>query len=380
MDYKKLELDLLADDISSTIILMERINESPYSRYLTLCVSPLLGFISEESKTYLKKQNMIQTKSIVANSFQSSVAKLRALLKLFDDKDGGRDGLNKTFAIFQRMSERRMALNKNRLQLFLGRYLQPDLGIYFLDGNLFYLTPIAFSALGLTLQEIELLNDKELSEINQKAKSFGCKVGQYIEDTKTILNSKQINTNRYNLNVQPLPLNITHNDFFSKNVYDGVAEKCGLNSRFDAMTMLFVLCQVNIAHNLLPKLFPNDATLLFRIQFLTAYHSFRSLNELKNNKNPLLKNLINKIHSFGSLQNEIKIRNSIAHYGFAGGKIFVTHTKNPLFQLIEGFSCVSISEVKQWVNERLSTISNWGFDNFSKQSFAKYRALLGGHT
>ena len=170
---------------------------------------------------------------------------------------------------------------------------------------------------------------------------------------------------------QELPpvLNITHNDFFSKQIYAEVVKRVGFKQEVDAITLLYIVSQVNVAQLLLPNILQKGSTLLFRLRFLMAYHSCASLEAMQNECGPALKHLLDDIRALGDLPNEKKIRNTTAHYGFGEGRKFITRDTDVLVQIIEGFSGKSMSDVNQLIDKRLALISDWTFLNFSKQSF-----------
>ncbi len=379
MDYQKLELSLLADDLQNVMSSIFAIQDHKYQGYLALAFSPALGFIAEESKNYLSKNGLLTGNNRLSDSFEVSVTKLRALLKFFDDNDGGRKRLSSTFTLFLKTSARQMNVGKTAFQRFVAKLLQPDIGIYFCENLPFYLTVAGFSAVGLTLQEIENLEDSELASLSKRAFEFSYAVGQYLANVTAILAENGVAVSLFSPLNSASSLSITHDNFLSKQIFSEVARRAGLTYPVDAVTLLYLLSQVNVAEMLLPNIFQKESNLLFRLRFLIAYHVCRSIIAFQNECGPELKELIDNILELGNLPNESKIRNSVAHYGFGEGRKFITQDTNPLFQIVEGFSGKSLSDISQLVTLRLTLISEWSESNFSKDSFARNRALLGDH-
>jgi len=114
MNIQEVELSLIADDTVDLLQLMLNIRTHKFSGYLALALSPLIGFVSEESHKYLSKQGLLTDDPILFKSFDLAITKLRALLKLFDDTDGRKEGLYKTLDTHICRSRRMCAINQNR--------------------------------------------------------------------------------------------------------------------------------------------------------------------------------------------------------------------------------------------------------------------------
>jgi hypothetical protein len=380
VDFQKVELGLIADDALDLLQLMLDIRTHEASGYLALALSPLIGFVSEESHKYLIKQGLLTDDPALFKSFDLAITKLRALLKLFDDTDGGKEGLVKNLELFQRKSAQWMDVGKKRWQRIVGKSLQPDLGIYFINNELLYPSIVGFSTSGLTRQQIENLKDEDFAGLSQNTFDFSRAVGGFL--TKTIgVVGKHIAL-QSNLEASRLDLKfpITHNDFFSKQIYTEVAKCAQLMKSEDAIVLLYVLSQVNVAHILLPQVLSPQSNLLFRLRFLMAYHATSALAKLPTNTNSGLAALLEAIQSLPDLPNERKVRNVLAHYGFGEGRKFLVTSDSSLDQIVKGFSGQDRSFVENLILQRLALISDWTRANLSKQSLAKFRAILGDHT
>ena len=179
MDLQSIELGLIADDVADLLQLMLAIRTHESSGYLALSLSPLIGFVAEESHKYLNKQGLLTNDSDLFRSFDLSITKLRALLKLFDDTKGGKVGLAETLNLFQRKSRQWMDVDKTKWQRIASKSLQPDLGLYFLDNELLYPSIVGFSTTGLTLQQIEQLSDEDFKLLSESTFDFSQAAGVF---------------------------------------------------------------------------------------------------------------------------------------------------------------------------------------------------------
>lgn len=380
MDHQKAELKLIAENVSDLLQLLLNIRTHESAGYLTLGLSPLVGFVSEESYKYLSKQDLLAGDPLLFKSFGKAIIKLRALLKLFDDNDGGKDGLNQTLQLFQRKSAQWMDVNKSEWQRIFSKSLQPDLGIYFVGKNLFYPSIVGFSTTGLTRQQIEQLEDKDFAGLSQSTFDFSQAAGDYLTKTLAFIQQHVEFENNSRSASTKLLFAITHNDFFSKKIYAEVANRAQLLERDDAIVLLYLLGQVNVAQFLLPQLLPRQSNLLFRLRFLIAYHATTSLFQLQTKERSEFSTVLEALQALPALQNERAVRNVLAHYGFGKGRKYLITNNDPLNQVIEGLSGQDQSCVSDLVTLKLEMISNWAQANFSKDSLTKFRALLGDHT
>lgn len=380
MDLQNIELGLIADDVADLLQLMLAIRTHESSGYLALALSPLIGFVSEESHNYLTKQGLLANNPVLFRSFDLSITKLRALLKLFDDTKGGKEGLAETLNLFQRKSRQWMDVGKTKWQRIAGKSLQPDLGLYFLGSELLYPSVVGFSTTGLTREQIEQLSDEDFTRLSENTFGFSQAAGDFLAQTLGFIENRTGLKHSLDSNELSLANPITHNDFSSGKIYTEVAKRAHLKNVEDAIVFLYVLSQVNVAHILLPQVLSKQSNLLFRLRFLMAYHATAALSKLPYNSSSELTTLSEAIKSLPSLTNERKVRNVLAHYGFGEGQKFIVTSDSPLDQIIQGFSGQDRDSVENLVSQRLKLISEWTQDNLSKQSFAKFRAILGDHT
>ena len=222
---------------------------------------------------------------------------------------------------------------------------------------------------------------ENFSDLSQNSFDFSHAAGEFLIQVIVATIKKHIPLQR---NLAPSGLItqflITHNDFHSSRIYAEVAKLSRLVASEDAIALLYILGQVNVAHILLPQVLSQKSNLLFRLRFLMAYHVINALGKLPTHPDSGIAKSLEAIQSLPTLSNERKIRNILAHYGFGEGRRFLVSDDLPLDQMIEGFSGENRSFVESLVSQRLTIISEWIQANLSKESLKPFRARLGDHT
>lgn len=380
---RSLELQIIGQDIYDLCQLMLVIGSHQSAGYLGLILSPLIGFVAEEGNKYFEQQHLLTKPFELFASNKQSITKLRTLLKLFDDTKGGKDGLIQSFEIFRQKTQHWMDANKTEQQRTLGRFIQPDLGIYFLNNDMLYLTAVGFVATGLNQQQVSDLQDEDFANITQNTYQFSELIGQFFNGAFEIIHFHNAAQGIHPHNIRGVNLDtfvITHNDFISGELFQGIVQRTGLTSTTVVLVFLYILSQVNVVYKLLPELLLPQSNLLFRLQFLTAYHATAALSNLPAVQSSELAMLIKKLQSLQDLPNRDRVRNTLAHYGFAAGRRYVNDYKDPLNEILIGLSGCNRQDIEEWASERLILINEWSQAIASKQSLSPFRAAFGSHT
>lgn len=379
MNIQAIELGIIRSETDELREVLLALANHEFSGYLSLALSPTTGFVTEESHNYLLSRNLINDSSSLFTNYKAAVKKSRALLKLFDDTDGGMNGLIELLLLFQNKTTQWM--NVGRRGLFgslIRKFLQPDNGIYFLDEDPIYMSIVGFSA-GKTKQEIEALSENDFEGFPEQAKSYGFSLGEYFGTIAGVLNYYGISTKLESSKEISLNAKITHNDVHSNKFYQLIANEANLEIRI-APAFFFILSQVNIAYALLPRLLSSNSSLLARLQFLSIYHATRSLLEIRYiGENELARWLANN-NILSIVPNVRKVRNFMAHYGLGVGKKFVGNNPDTFDDVIKGLCGFSKLELLEISNTLLREISEWTRRKFSKTQLKSVRALLGDHT
>lgn len=381
MDTQRLELRAIADDVIELANLMIVINGSETAGQMALALSSVMAFVAKESYDYLCQRGLLCDQSELFTSFHEAITELRVLLKLCDDRKSGCEGVAETLEMFQRKSAQWMNAHKTWWQRILAPWLQPDLGIFFIDENVLYLSIVSFSASSLARSEVGRLQDSDFARLPQNAFNFGQAIGAFLAQVIDRI-ARQLPLPAMTASYQ-LHLNarLTHNDFFANRIAAEVMRRFQLASKPEALLLLFVISQVNLAYLLLPQLLPERSNLLLRIQFVIAYHAMAAIGQLQSLANsPALSRVLAALQSLPAISNEREVRNLLAHYGFGKGKRYISTDQAPLDQMISGLTGQERSAIEQVALLRLAIISNWAQMYVSKPSLAKCRALLGDHT
>ena len=301
-------------------------------------------------------------------------------MKFFDDKDGRRQGFQNLFNLFDEKSLQMLNANKSGLLGEIGKLLQPDIGLYFLDNDPIFMTTVGFAVTGMEKSEIASLQKDDFVDIGQKSYTFGNAIGQFIASILPLMDFYGISGKSTSASVSFPEPKITHNDFYTKALYRNVVEQSHLREVELAPILFYVLTQVNVSYLLLPRLLLPDSNLLLRIQFLTAYHATNSLLEIKDSISDELAQLIVSDNIFTKVPNIVSVRNTLAHYGIHKGKIYVSDSIDPLGDVIRGYSGMSLNDLRSIVNDELRKLSEWTCSKFSKQQLKPIRAIFGDHT
>lgn len=379
MDIKNIELGLIRKDIDELRVVLLGLQNHELSGYLSLALSPIIGFVSEESHKYLLSRGLVNKTLALFVNYERAVKKSRALLKLFDDTDGGMDGLVELLNLFQNKTTQLMNVGRHGLTGFIiSTWLQPNIGVYFLDEDPIYMSIVGLSSVGKTKQEIESLSGNDFEDFSKQGKAYGIALGEYFAAIDIVMMHYGISQTE-DLRGMPLDFKLTHNDFHARNLYQQIANVADIETGV-APALLFILSQVNIAYVLLPRLLPPNSNLLLRLQFLTFYHATRSLSEIKFGPNSELPHLISDKTILTTVPNIEKVRNTMAHYGLGKGKKFINDNSDFFDDVIEGLCGLSKTNLLEISNSHLSKISEWARNKFSKTQLKNVGAFFGDHT
>jgi hypothetical protein len=380
MNTQDTELRLICNDIDDLLSVLLTWQSHELAGYLLLALFPTISFVVEESNNYFLSRNLQKLNTPLLDSHKTTIKKSRALIKLFNDTEGGSSGLIKFLNLFQEKSSLWMNAGKSGLIGSISKLLQPDIGIYFLDENPIYMTTLGFSAMGKTKNEIELLSEHDFKDFSEQSRAFGEAIGTYFGTIMGFMSLYGITSNYKSLTTTPLSINITHNDFHSETLYKRVADDANLKDTNLAQVFFLILNQVNVAYYLLPNLFPLKSNLLLRLQFLTAYHTISSLSEIQNNIDLELAQSFSSRNILTTIPNVRKIRNILAHYGLGEGKKYIGSNQDILSDVVQGVCGMPKSKLLEYSNTQLREISEWSQTRFSKSKLKGLRALFGDHT
>ena len=380
MDVQQIELTLMRKDLRDIMLAFQALQDNKSIGYIGLALSPIIGFTIDESYKYFISRGLINDLSNLFTKYKISVKKSRALLKLFDDSDGGMEGLIDLLYLFQVKSSEWMNAGKTPLKRFVGEaWLQPDIGLYFFGEDPIYMSIVGFSTYGKTKQEIAALTDADYMHISEEAYAYGIALGEYFGAMDAVMSYFQVPIDSKKKQTISETFWISHNDFRSNKLNRRVKLVTRTDQRI-ALALLFILTQVNLVNHVLPQILPADSYLLERIQFMTAYHATRSLSEIELESNSGLANLSFDKTLLSNVPNIRKVRNTMAHYGLGEGSTYTNGKGDILDDVIKGYCGYSKLEILDMSKALLDAISGWTQSNLSKHQLKNIRAILGDHT
>ena len=377
-DVEDVELTLIARDVNDLLRAMLGPKGHPDAGSLTFPTMPLMGLVTEESFHYLSSASRHSSLQPLPTSlfsrFGRAVTKTRARIKLFDDTDGGADGLVEILELAHAKSiEWFREPHRGPIRSLVRRF-QPDLGIFFVGENLIASTHTVLPAMGITLDELKGFSPKDLERLGKRSFAFSREVGMYLGQLASFL--RQLGKH---VELQPeapdiRDLRVSHNDFIGANVYRLALDRFRPKEVRFVGAVIMALAHINAALYVLPRLLGVKSNLLLRFQFLTAYHAG---NTLKSSIPQMLPPLLEAEHT---VLRSRQIRNLCAHYGLRDAAQTAMGAEDPFGAAIQSLTSVSRSEVEALVNRWLRSVSDLLTARLSKSSLANCRAWLGSHS
>jgi hypothetical protein len=375
------EVSLIQSDASELARVLLGLQQHPDAGIFPFTTTGLLGLVTEESFRYLSRKSpksvLHLPKPELFSKFASNVTKARARMKLFDDTDGYADGLVEALAAAQARSREWFCSPHRGIFRWWVRYLQPDLGMYFRREAPVATTHTALLSLGMTLDELKTVTPPELDDLRQQLHAFGYEVGVYLRSLSNLFDKfgKSIE-----LTPQPLVLDdvrLSHNDFVGTKVYRVVGSTLRLLEERFVAAVLMAQCQINCAIHVLPAILPQDANLLFRMQFLTVYHA---RNLLTVAAPQLLAECRVLNESEIAVLASRNLRNSCAHYGLQGAGLAAIGASEPFSVLVESQARASRLEVTSIMERWLASASSVLQMHASKSRLREVRSIFGEHS
>ena len=385
MNTRSIELNLIAQDTIDLTGLISNLLKSSNSGVVCLGLLPYFALFAQETKNYFTiPKNIINNKYINTSLFETysrTTTKLRARVKLFDDTEGGFDRLIDTLSLVSNKSHKGI-----KKKIF--RCLQPDLGIFYLNGHAICTTHIALLTIGLTYEQLQKIEFSDFVFLRDYSLNLSKSMGNYL---KFIANNLKDNGYILPNNTKEQfilsKFNISHNDYFGYSLYKHIDSAMKINKDGLSATLLFLVCQINYVERVFSKLIPNSSIFLFRVRFLTAYHATNAINQLSKmngyfgNKEfiSFLETISNNFDSKKILELR-NVRNSCAHYGIHISGINLINSKKPFEDIIKNQSGFSLNDLSRLASRQLLCISEAIEPFISKNIFLKYKAVFGNHT
>lgn len=329
---------------------------------IALALMPFLSAFVYESAAYLRKKGLLELHNL--EPYESLLRTSRMRIKLLDDD-------RRSFAdILERSSQLASVSSKWMLEPHRGilgplkRYLQNDLGVYFVRGEVVNTTHTATLNLGLTAND---LDDRglTLSTLGPYLHDTAVDFGEYIGLLLGVL--QQPKQPLGNLTEGPVPP-IEFRDVKSARLYESIARTVAPGHKHIALLLTSILSQVNAARLLAPLVAGSRQFGTFKIQFLSLYHAASSVQKVLNEdrKNGLIApNAREQFESAlrsGSIRRVRKnsgLRNCLMHYGVVEPVAANLAVGSSFFGVIEAYtSGSSYATVHDDVQNGLEGIAN----------------------
>lgn len=371
-----LELDMLQADANSAIRAFLAFRANPERGAYAFACFPTSAFVAEEAHNYFARRRrharIGSLEGPLFDAFGHSIKKVRAHVKLIDDTDTGAEALRSLMTLVQARSRTLFAHPHNRFVQALSRRFRPDLGAYFVSDHLVATTHTVMPTLGVSTTILRTLGPGSFDAIGRFTYEFSLKLGAFFAQLGRVLG-----TQGRTITLRPpnfdATMGVTHNDFVGAHFYRHASQMLK-DAHPDAIPLLTVcLAQTNQALLLLPTLLGADSSLLFRFQFLTAYHATATIMASLVSPPSWLRQKTND-----PLTNR-PLRNLLAHYELLGAHKFATRS-DPLGSAVAGLAGVDAAQVAAVARERLLRISETLGAGLTKTSLAPVRAFLGDHT
>jgi|GEM_PF-1600839 len=373
---EELELDMLQADANSAIRAFLAFRANPERGAYAFACFPTSVFVAEEAHNYFaRRRRHARIGSLdgpLFDAFGRSIKKVRAHVKLMDDTDTGAEALRSLMTLVQTRSRTLFAHPHNRFVQALSRHFRPDLGAYFIGEQLVATTHTVIPTLGVSSAILRTLGPGDFDAIGRFTYEFSLNLGKFFAQLGRVLatHGRALTLQPPNLDVT---VGVTRNDFVGARFYRHAAQVLK-DARPDAIPLLTVcLAQTNQALLLLPTLLGADSSLLFRFQFLTAYHATATIRASLASPPSWLRQ-----STHDPLTNR-PLRNLLAHYELLGADKFAT-SSDPLGSAVAGLAGVDAARVGAEARERLLRISETLGTGLTKTSLTPVRALLGEHT
>ena len=371
----KVEVQLIQEDLFQLLLAYKRLSSlSEEGGYLAFAILPMVGFVLDEVLNYLNKNKiayLIEDSNEELNRIHHRLKKIRAQIKLFDNTEGYSDGLIKALSLAHTKSKLFFSKSHKGWRAWV-RFVQPDLGVFFKDQFLINTTQTKIPSLGFSLKELEKLPPEKLPlETQEQCKKYGYELGEILGELASVFKINSLSVDFYEQKNDKL--NISHNDFVGKIFYQEVAHLLELESDNLASSLVMALAQINTVLYVLPELINKESNLLFRMRFLTAYHSSVVLTQC------LRKDFFLNQELLTFLQNKF-LRNTCAHYGIRMKDWDFEESGCFFSNIVEHNTSLGFEEAQHKISKVLHLMSKYLTDKVSKKSLARKKSIWGSNT
>jgi hypothetical protein len=306
-----------------------------------LALMPFISSILAESAAYLGQQGFLPASHLKPH--EELLRHSRRRLKLLEEDRGAfADTLDRASALMAVNSGWFLGAHRGILGP-LGRRIQPDLGIYFVRGEVVCTTHVAFLNLGLT-EEALSASSLSLDNIGPYLRDTAEDFGRY---TALLLGALDVDF--------PLPEHppehsvppVQYRDVKSERFYAAMARRVAPLRSQVCPLLTSILSQVNTAWVIVPLFAVGNEVAAFKVGFVSLFHAASSLQKLldwdrkEGFLDPDAARLLGDMLGAKPVRNLRKnraLRNNLVHYGVEDRIAARLVPDAPLFGLVEAHS------------------------------------------
>lgn len=239
-----------------------------------LALTPFLSAFVYESAEHISRNDPEAVRVLEPHRDLLRTSRLR--LKLFDDNRRSFDEVLDNASDLAAVNSGWMMEYHRGLLGPLKRLIQPDLGVYFAQNEVFCTTHVAFLNMGLS-REALAASSLSLTNLGPYLHDTSVDFGQYL----AILLQKFGMSTDVSEGLHGVPLPPTEfRDLKSKRLYATIARRAAPHRVPVCLLLTAILSQVNTARLLVPSIAGQNEVAAFKIRFASLFHAASSLRKL----------------------------------------------------------------------------------------------------
>lgn len=270
----QVELTLIETDLRFFYDLARAPDLEPIRPVAILALMPFLSTFVLESAAYAEAKEVVTTDYLRPHQALLHTSRMR--VKLLDDTRQSFDEILATTDSLAAIVSAWLLEGHSGLLGWIKRRFQPDLGIYFLGGDVFCTTHVAFMNLGLTE---DALSSSSLSpgNLGPHLRDVSTDFGRYISLLMGALNIDR--DHERGTSVESMPP-IGYRDLKSVPFYAEMAHRVAPERVSVALLLTVILSQVNTARLIVPLIVASNSVAFLKFGFISLFHAASSLQKL----------------------------------------------------------------------------------------------------
>lgn len=327
-----------------------------------LALMPFVSAFTYESSEYIKRKDPAAVRALEPHRELLRASRLR--LKLLDDNRKSFDEVLDNASELAAVSSGWMMEDHRGVLGPLKRLIQPDLGVFFAQDEVFCTTHVAFLNLGLS-KEALAASSLSLDSLGPYLRDTSEDFGRYLA---LLLHKLDIGMD-VPANAQGVPLPpVGFRDLKSKRLYGKIARRAAPNRIPVCLLLTAILSQVNTARLLVPSIAGRNEVAAFKVRFVSLFHAASSLQKLIDQDqdgsflHPDAAQQIEAVLDGNPVRNILELRflrNNLIHYDVHKRTASQLSADLPLFGLVEALTQgKSLAAVASDVEKGLSLVSD----------------------